>query len=382
MNKKTDILRPESLAAQAGHFLDPESGAVVPAIHPATTFARDSAYEPIGPHGYSRYGTPAWDTLEATLAQLEEAEAAAVFASGLAAASAVVMTLRPGDHLIAHDGIYWAFRGWLQDFCPSWGIDLTLLDLSEPGALDGALRPGKTKLVWLETPSNPLWQVLDIAQLSAKAHAAGTQVAVDSTVVTPVLCRPLSLGADIVMHSATKYLNGHSDVLAGALMTKRKDARWESVIKNRNLIGAALGPFEAWLLLRGLRTLYLRVRAASATALAVAERLQGNPAVAQVLYPGLPSHPGHALAARQMQGGYGGMLSIRLKGGFAAAKALCAGVRVFHRATSLGSVESLIEHRRVIEGEGSQVPEDLVRLSIGIEHQDDLIADLEQALTR
>jgi len=231
MSKKTDIIRPESLAAQAGHFLDPESGAVVPAIHPATTFARDSAYEPIGPHGYSRYGTPAWDTLEATLAQLEEAEAAAVFASGLAAASAVVMTLRPGDHLIAHDGIYWAFRGWLQDFCPSWGIDLTLLDLSEPGALDGALRPGKTKLVWLETPSNPLWQVLDIAQLSAKAQAAGAQVAVDSTVVTPVLCRPLSLGADIVMHSATKYLNGHSDVLAGALVTADPESEpWQRAL--------------------------------------------------------------------------------------------------------------------------------------------------------
>ncbi len=373
-------LSPESIAAQAGHYLDEESGAIVPPIHPATTFARDADYALRQPSSYSRYGTPAWDTVEETLAKLEGGAAAAVFASGMAAAMAVVSTLRPGDHIVAHSGIYWALRSFMGRFAERWGLSLDLVDLSEPTALGRVLRPGQTKLLWLETPANPLWEVLDIAALSAEAKAAGARVAVDSTVATPVLSRPLEMGADLVMHSATKYLNGHSDVLAGALITAKEDAAWQDILTNRGGFGGTLGPFEAWLLLRGLRTLFPRVRQASASAARIAESLKEHPAVSQVLYPGLPEHPGHALARQQMQGGFGGMLSIRLSGGFEAAARLCRKVQLFHPATSLGSVESLVEHRRVIEGEGSAVPDDLLRLSIGLEAVEDLIADLDQAL--
>ncbi len=373
-------LSPESIAAQAGHYLDEASGAIVPPIHPATTFARDADYGLRHPSSYSRYGTPAWDTLEATLAELEGGQAAAVFASGMAAAMAVVAGLKPGDHIVAHSGIYWALRSFLERFAAQWGLGLTLYDLSQSGALSEVLQPGKTRLVWLETPANPMWEVLDIAALAAEAKAAGALAAVDSTVATPVLTRPLELGADLVMHSATKYLNGHSDVLAGVLVTRAKDDTWETILANRAGFGGTLGPFEAWLLLRGLRTLFPRVRQSCATALTVAKAMQRHPAVAGVLYPGLDTHPGHALAAQQMQDGFGGMLSLRLAGGFAAAAALCRRVRLFHPATSLGSVESLVEHRRVIEGEGSQVPDDLVRVSIGLESPEDLLADLEQAL--
>ncbi|GAB5471189.1 MAG: cystathionine gamma-synthase [Rhodospirillales bacterium] len=373
-------LSPETLAAQAGHYLDELTGAIVPPIHPATTFARDADYGLRQPSSYSRYGTPAWDTLEETLAGLEGGAGAAVFASGMAAAMGVVSGLKPGDHLVAHSGIYWALRSFLQRFAAQWGLELSLVDLSQAGALGQVLRPGKTRLVWLETPANPLWEILDIEALAGEAKAAGARVAVDSTVATPVLTRPLSLGADLVMHSATKYLNGHSDVLAGVLVTAETDPAWTDILTNRAGFGGTLGPFEAWLLLRGLRTLFPRVRQASRTAAEIAERLQGHPAVARVLYPGLPDHPGHALACRQMDGGFGGMLSLRLAGGFEAAAKLCRRVKVFHPATSLGSVESLVEHRRVIEGEGSAVPHDLVRVSIGLESAADLLADLEQAL--
>ncbi len=373
-------LSPESIAAQAGHYLDEASGAIVPPIHPATTFARDADYALRLPSSYSRYGTPGWDTVEGTLAQLEGGARAAVFASGMAAAMAVVCGLKPGDHLVVHSGVYWAFRGFVTDFAHRWGLKLDLADLSRPGALGRQLRPGETKLVWLETPGNPLWEILDIEALSAEARAAGARVAVDSTVATPVLTRPLALGADLVMHSATKYLNGHSDVLAGVLVTAKEDEAWAQILANRGGFGGTLGPFEAWLLLRGLRTLFPRVRQASASAARIAEVMRDHPGVAAVLYPGLPGHPGHDLAGRQMQGGFGGMLSLRLSGGFEAAARLCRKVKLFHPATSLGSVESLVEHRRVIEGEGSLVPDDLVRVSVGLEAVEDLIADLDQAL--
>ncbi|MEO1191045.1 MAG: PLP-dependent aspartate aminotransferase family protein [Pseudomonadota bacterium] len=372
-------LSPETLAAQAGHYLDEATGAVVPPIHPATTFARDADYALRQPSSYSRYGTPAWDTVETTLAGLEGGAKAAVFASGMAAAMAVVTALKPGDHIVAHAGIYWALRKFMTRFAAQWGLDLTLIDLSDAAALTPVLRPGKTKLVWIETPGNPLWEVLDIAALAEQTHAVGARLAVDSTAATPVLTRPIALGADLVMHSATKYLNGHSDVLAGALVTAAEDEVWEAILTNRGGFGGTLGAFEAWLLLRGLRTLFPRVRQASATAAKLAEALEEHRAVAQVLYPGLPSHTGHALAAQQMQGGFGGMLSLRLAGGFAAAAEVCRRVQLFHPATSLGSVESLIEHRRVIEGDGSAVPNDLLRLSIGLEAPDDLLADLTQA---
>ena len=244
------------------------------------------------------------------------------------------------------------------------------------------MRPGRTRLIWLETPANPLWEISDIAAVAEIAHRAGARLAVDSTVATPVLTQPLALGADLVMHAATKYLNGHSDVIAGSLTTRVLDEPWARLRSVRAQQGGILGSFEAWLLLRGMRTLFVRVRHSCRSAQALAERLAQHPMVAEVLYPGLPSFAGHALAARQMRGGFGGMLSIRVRGGEAAAIATAARVALWKRATSLGGVESLIEHRASIEGPTSPVPRDLLRLSVGIEDPADLIADLEAALPR
>ena len=240
---------------------------------------------------------------------------------------------------------------------------------------------GKTKLVWIESPCNPTWDVIDIGAAADIAHGVGARLAIDSTIATPVLTQPIEFGADIVMHSATKYLNGHSDVVAGALATTKEDEFWARICRNRVDGGAILGPFEAWLLQRGMRTLFLRVRRSSESAMTIARQFEGHPNLEAVLYPGLASHPGHEVAKRQMQGGYGGMLSLRVKGGEEEALAVVKKCKVFTRATSLGSVESLIEHRYSIEGKGSPIPKDLVRLSIGIESVDDLIADLEQALS-
>jgi cystathionine gamma-synthase len=298
----------------------------------------------------------------------------------MAAATTVFLALKPGDHVIAPKIMYWGLRHWLLTFAIPWGLAVDLVDTSDLAAIAAAIRPGKTQLIWLETPANPTWAIADIAAVSELAHKAGARLAVDGTAATPVLTRPLALGADLVMHSATKYLNGHTDLVAGALVTARPDDLWTRISQLRHDMGAILGPFEAWLLLRGMRTLFLRVERASATALFLAEKLGKNTNVAAVLYPGLPDHPGHAIALRQMQGGFGGMLSIRVKGGEAAAIATAANVKIWQRATSLGGIESLIEHRASIEGPDSPVPPDLLRLSTGIEHPQDLLADLEQAL--
>jgi len=271
-------------------------------------------------------------------------------------------------------------RRWFVDEAPRFGYRITLVDTADLAALRAAIRPGATKLVWIESPANPLWGITDVAAAAEIAHGAGAILAIDSTVATPVLTRPLALGADIVMHSATKYLNGHSDVIAGALATARSDALWTRIEAVRAGHGAILGPFEAWLLLRGLRTLDVRVRAQSEAALELARRFAQHGVVDNVLYPGLPHHPGHAVAARQMTGGFGGMLSIRVKGGEGAAIATAARVNLWKRATSLGGVESLIEHRASIEGPTSPCPTDLLRLSVGLEDVDDLYADLDRAL--
>jgi cystathionine gamma-synthase len=262
------------------------------------------------------------------------------------------------------------------------------IDMHNPDDVRSAVRDGKTSLVWVETPANPMWTITDIAVTSEIAHAAGAIVAVDSTVATPVLTRPIELGADIVMHSATKYLNGHSDVIAGTLSAREDTPLWQRIRSIRAQLGGVIGPFEAWLLTRGMRTLFPRVRAACNSAQAIAERLEQNRFVGQVLYPGLPSFPGHVIASRQMRGGFGGMLSIRVRGsangsitGEQAAIAAAAKVQLWKRATSLGGVESLIEHRSSVEGAGTPVPADLLRLSVGLEDADDLIADLEQALS-
>lgn len=378
MDRKT--ARPETLAAQGLGWIDDTTRAVTPPIHLSSTYLRDADNRYRSGRVYARADNPAFDQAQAVLAELEHGAEAALFASGMAAATAVFLALAPGDHVLAPKVMYWSLRSWLLDFATHWGLQVTLVDMADPAAVQAAIRPGQTRLVWVETPANPLWTVTDIEAVAGLAQAAGARLAVDSTVATPVFTRPLDLGADLVMHSATKYLNGHSDLVAGALVCRRPDDFWQRIKAVRTQIGGTLGSFEAWLLMRGLRTLFVRVRAASDTALAIARHFDGHPLVREVLYPGLPHCGGHAVAARQMQGGFGGMLSIRVAGGQAAAIATAANVKLWKRATSLGGTESLIEHRASVEGAGSPVPTDLLRLSVGIEDRQDLIEDLEQAL--
>ena len=371
---------PETLAAQTLFGTDPVNGMIVPSIHPSTTYLRDPDNQYRHGRVYSRADNPGYEVAANLLAALEGGEEALLFASGMAAATAVFLALAPGDHVIAPKMMYWALRRWLGDTATRWGLEVDLVETENVAAVKAALKPGKTRLIWLETPANPVWSITDIAAIAELARSVGAKLAVDSTVATPILTRPLSLGADIVMHSATKYLNGHSDVIAGALVTKAKDEMWARIRTNLSGIGGVLGPFEAWLLQRGMRTLSVRVKAASAGAMDLAQRLSNHPAVSEVLYPGLPHFPGHAIAARQMQGGFGGMLSIRVRKGEQAAIATAANVTLWQRATSLGGVESLIEHRASVEGPTSPVPLDLLRLSVGIESPDDLYQDLARAL--
>jgi cystathionine gamma-synthase len=373
-------MKPESIAAQALGWVDEKTRAIVPPIHTSTTFIRDPDNQYRSGRGYARDQNPAFDQAEAVLTALEGAHASLLFASGMAAATAVFQALAPGDHVLAPKVMYWSLRNWLMNFGTHWGLRVEFIDMWDAGELRRAVRPGETKLVWIETPANPLWSITDIASSCEIAHAAGAVVAVDSTAATPVLTRPLELGADIVMHAATKYLNGHSDVIAGALSAREDTALWQRVRSNRAYIGGVLGSFEAWLLTRGMRTLFPRVRAQCTSAQEIAEHFSRHPRVEEVLYPGLPSFRGHEIARKQMRGGFGGMLSIRVRGGEAAAIATAAKVGLWKRATSLGGVESLVEHRASVEGAGTPVPADLLRLSVGIEDTGDLVADLEQAL--
>jgi cystathionine gamma-synthase len=372
-------LSPQTLAAQGLSEADPATGALAPVISLSTNYEQrpDESY-PQG-RAYTRADNPTSEHAERLLGALEGGECA-LFSSGMAAVTAVFQSLLPGDHVLVSRVLYWGVRKWLAEFALTWGLDVEFTDTTDPGAVAAAIRPGRTRLLWLETPANPMWEVTDLAAVCELAHAAGVRVAVDNTVATPVLTRPFEHGADLVVHSASKYLNGHGDVLAGAVLAARRDPLWERIRSWRRNAGAMPGPFEAWLLQRGMRTLFLRVNRASETALAIATRFDGHPALSEVLYPGLPDHPGHQVAARQMTGGFGGMLSIRLADGAARAQAVLHEVRVFKRATSLGGVESLIEHRRGSEGPSSPVPDDLLRLSIGVEAPGDLIADLEAAL--
>lgn len=370
---------PETFAAQAGGLIDAETGAVVPPIHVATTYERDpdNAYS----RGYV-YARPDNATVrqgEAVLARLEGGAAALLMASGMAAATAVFLALPRPAHVVAPEVMYWALRKWLIEDAPSLGITASFVDGTSVDAYAAAFRP-ETRLAWIETPANPLWGVTDIAGVVAAAAPRGIKVAVDSTVATPVLTRPLALGADVVMHAATKYLNGHSDVVAGALVFRAMDDFATRAANVRKNLGAILGPFEAAMLIRGMRTLHVRVRHQCEAALQVARHFARHPMVRHVLYPGLPDFPGHDVARRQMTGGFSGMLSVRVSGGEAHAIRTAAAVNIWKRATSLGGVESLIEHRASIEGPTSPCPPDLLRLSVGLEHVDDLIADLEQAL--
>jgi cystathionine gamma-synthase len=367
-----------TLAASALGAGEPTTRALTPAIHVATTYIRDEDSNYSTGFVYGRSDNISIHQAEALIAELEQASEAMLFSSGTAAATAVFLSLAP-THVVAPKIMYWGLRQWLRDL-PRYGHEVTFVDMSDLDAVRTAIIPGKTGLVWIETPSNPTWTITDIRAVSACAHLAGATVCVDSTVSTPVLTRPLDCGGDLVVHSATKYLNGHSDVVAGVIATDRRDAAWARIKDVRQRLGAFLGPFDAFLLLRGLRTLDLRIRAQCQTAALLAERLRVHPAVKTVLYPGLPDHPGHAIAVRQMNGGFGGMLSIRL-GDRTEAIAVAARVRLWRRATSFGGVESLIEHRASIEGRNSPCPDDLLRLSAGLEDPDELYRDLLQALS-
>jgi cystathionine gamma-synthase len=380
-SKFPDTLSPATIAAQAGGQLDKSTGGVVPPIHPATTFVRDEDYIPaVDGNVYSRSHAPNGRMVEGVLAQLEGATEAMVFPSGMAAVAAVFRTLPAGACVLVQSQIYWGTTAWIRDFCTRRDITLVEVEAADTDAFTAACAAHTPALAWIETPSNPWLRIVDISACADAVHAAGGVLVADMTTATPVLTRALSFGADIVMHSATKGLNGHSDVLAGALAVRDADsAIWAAIRTDRNMAGAVLGPFEAWLLLRGMRTLPLRVERMSENAQKLAEYLSDHPAVETVLYPGLPTHTGHALACAQMQGGFGPLLSFVVNGGAPAALSAVGRLQLFHRATSLGGVESLVEHRHTIEPH-TGIPEGLLRLSVGIESARDLMDDLGQAL--
>lgn len=378
---KKNALTAETRTVQALGQIEESTGGISPAIYPSTTYVRDDNYELRNPdHSYGRDENPTYDVAENILRDLEGAADSLLFSSGMAAAMAVIQSMEPGDHIVAPNVMYWGLRNWLTRFCAQWGIALDLFESSNPNALAATVRSGETKLVWIESPCNPTWDIIDIAVAADIAHEAGARLAVDSTVATPVLTQPIRLGADIVTHSATKYLNGHCDVVAGVTLTAKDDEFWGRVREVRLHAGAILGTLEAWLLQRSLRTLFLRVHKASDSALTIAQHFSGHPNLSAVLYPGLPDHPGHDVACRQMNGGFGGMLSIRVRSDYDDPLNVVKRCKLFKPATSLGGTESLIEHRYSIEGENSPIPKDLLRLSIGLESVGDLITDLEQAL--
>ena len=371
-----------TIAAQAGGYIDAASGGVVPPIQPSTTFARDRSYQP-HPTGniYARDDNDLCRIAEALLAQLDNAEAALLFPNGMAAIAAVFRALRSGATVLVQSQIYWGTTKWLREFCARRSVTLIEADLSDTVQAQSLCAHHQPDLVFIETPSNPWLRTTDIALVAQATHAAGGRLVVDATAATPILTRALDFGADIVMHSATKGINGHSDVLAGVLATNAPaDSHWQAIAVDRHDAGAVIGSFEAWLLVRSIRTLPLRVERMSQNAQVVANFLQGHAAVDRVFYPGLPDVEGHEVAKRQMTGGFGSLMSFCVRGGAADALRVAGRLNLFHRATSLGGVESLVEHRHTIEPD-TGIPDSLLRLSIGIEDAQDLCADLEQALT-
>lgn len=380
MSKARPPVSLATLTAQAMGHIDEQTKSLVLPIYPATTYQRDADNQYRTGHVYSRDDNPTYKPVEALLAKLEAGNSALLFGSGMAAAVAVFQALQPGDHVIAPKVMYWSLRNWLLDFATHWGLRVSLVDCTDTSAVASAIEPGKTKLVWLETPANPMWTLSDIGAISALCKPHGITLAVDSTCATPVLSQPLTLGADLVMHSATKYLNGHSDVIAGALVCAQATPLWERIRGIRRANGAVLSPHDASQLSRGMRTLFIRVQQACRNAQYLTHALQQHPLVSKVHYPGLLQGAELEFAKAQMPGGFGGMFSIQLKGGEQAAIETAARTQLWKRATSLGGVESLIEHRASVEGEGSPVPRDLLRLSTGIEDGEELLADLEQAM--
>jgi len=371
-------MRIETAAVHAGHEIDPATGAVASPIHLSTTFARDAAGEYSRGFSYGRSGNPNRQELERLLATLEGGAGAAAFASGLAAASAVFQSLRPGDHVVAPRELYHGVRTLLEQMHRPWGLEVSYAPMHEPDAVRSAMT-NRTRLVWAETPANPMLQVSDIAALAEIAHGAGALLACDNTFATPILQRPIEHGADLVMHATTKWIGGHSDLTGGVIVMKSDDEFAERIRTAQQVGGSVPGAFDCWLAARGVRSLACRVRASTATAERIAAHFDGHKRVERVLYPGLPGCAGHEIARRQMEG-FGGLVSMCVRGGREKALAVARRVRLFTNATSVGGVESLIEQRESIEGPTTTTPPNLLRLSIGLEHADDLIADLEQAL--
>jgi cystathionine gamma-synthase len=378
--KPSKTLRFEKLAVHAGHGVDPSTGAVTEPIHLSTTFERgaDGGY----PHGYiyARNHNPNRNGLEAALAALEGGAVCAAFGSGLAAVTAIFQGLQPGDHVVAPKDIYHGTANVLKHLFAKWQVGATFVDMTRAADIADALRK-ESRIVWIETPSNPLLQCVDIAAVADIAHRAGARAVADNTFASPALQRPLDLGCDLAMHATTKYLGGRSDVLGGAVVSRLDDEAFAQVRTAQLYGGAVPSPFDCWLVMRSLPTLPWRMQAHCANAMKVASFLAAHPKVSAVHYPGLEGNAFHAIAKRQMSG-FGGMLSFEAKGGKDAAMAVAAHVEIFTRATSLGGVESLIEHRASIEGPESRTPQGLLRVSVGLEHADDLIDDLAQALDR
>lgn len=368
----------ETLLAKAGCMPDPTTGAVILPPYLSTTFERapDGSY----PHGYiySRHDNPTRHHLEEILAHLEGGQACAAFASGMAAATALLQAVEPESHVLIPDDVYYGVRNLLDKIFKNQRITCSAVDFSDLEAVRTALRPNM-RLIWVEIPSNPLLKITDLAELARLAHAVNAQLVVDSTWAPPLLQRPLEWGADLVLHSLTKYLSGHSDVMGGALIAREADDFFTRIRTIQQTAGAVLDPFSAWLILRGLRTLAVRLKRQCESARYLAAFLYDHPCVLRVHYPGLPTHPGYAIARRQMQD-FGAMLSFEVDGDAKRALAVAARTRIFMRATSLGGTESLIEHRASIEAPPTRTPPNLLRLSIGLEHVDDLLADLSQAL--
>jgi cystathionine gamma-synthase len=375
---RLEPMRIETLAVHAGHDVDPATAAVTPAIHLSTTFAREADGSYRAGFLYSRYTNPNRAALEHCLTELEAGAAAATFSSGSAATMTLLQSIGAGGHVILPDDAYFGTIKLVRDVFGPWGLELSTVDMTNLENVRDAMRPN-TKLVWIETPSNPLLRVVDIAAIAKIAREGGALTAVDNTWGTPVLQRPLDLGADISMHATTKYLGGHSDVLGGALIFRDSGELFQKINSLQMLGGAVPSPFDCWLVMRGIRTLPLRVNAQTATASALATYLEKHPAVEAVHYPGLNSHAGHAIAARQMSG-FGGMLSVQAGKTREQSLAIASRLKLFTQATSLGGTESLVEHRASVEGPGTRAPENLLRVSVGLEHIEDLKADFDQAL--
>jgi cystathionine gamma-synthase len=374
-----DTLHPATLAVHAGAEPDTETGAVAPPIHLATTFRHGPAGERIAGYEYQREGNPTQDRLEHALAALEGGEAALAFASGMAAITGMLDSLPVGSRLLVPDDCYSGLRYLAREFLPERGVHAVAVDMADLAAVEAACASGLA-MIWAETPSNPRMKISDIGALAQLAHRHGALLACDNTFATPVLQRPLALGADVVMHSTTKYFGGHSDVLGGALVFARRDDVFERVAHRRHITGAVLSPFSAWLTLRGCRSLPARMAMHCTNARGLVDFLAAHPAIERVNYPGIESHPGHAIAARQMSD-YGAMLSILVRGGRERTLAVAGKLQLFTNATSLGGCESLVEHRASVEGANPVSPQNLLRVSVGLEHVDDLIADFARALS-